>query len=793
MKVPMSWLGEWLKLPWEAAELGARLTMAGFELEAIEPAAPPFSGVVVAQILAAARHPQADKLQVCQVSTGTGAALQIVCGAPNARAGLRTALAMVGAELPGGLKIGAASLRGVESRGMLCSAKELGLTDAAAGIIELPDDAPLGASLRDYLQLDDSTLELNVTANRGDAMSILGVAREVAALSGIALQAPAGAAVGNVLAERQSVRLEAAAACPRFVGRIIRGIDNTRPTPLWLRERLRRAGVRSISPAVDVTNYVLLELGQPMHAYDLAKVRGDIVARMARPAEALTLLDGRAATLDADMVVIADDDGAVGMAGVMGGERTAVSAATQDVFLEVAWFAPESIRGRARRLGLHTDASQRFERGVDPSGQARAMERATGLLLAIAGGRPGPLVVTEEPAGLPVRAAVRLRRDRLTRLLGVAVPDGQVSTILQNLQMQVTLTADGWSVVPPPHRFDIAIEEDLIEEVARIKGFAAIPERPAKRQQIFLPLPEALPQERSVLEALIARGYHESITFAFVDPALQELLFPQIETLALANAIASDQSVMRVSLWPGLVRAALENQRRQQDRIRLCSHGARFLVQAGKVSEVDSLAGIAMGKRLPEQWGSSESREPLDFFDAKADLQALLSGTGAAAESRFEAATLACLHPGRTARILRNGAAVGWLGELHPRLVRELGFTATPVLFELDVVALQVRLPQGREISRFPQVRRDLAIVLPENVTFSDLRERVVLAGSGSLRNVRLFDVYRGAGIEKGRKSVALGLIFQDISRTLTDDEVDRAVAAVVADLRENLDARIRE
>ncbi len=793
MKVPMSWLSEWVKLPWDAAELGARLTMAGFELEAIEPAAPPFTGVVVAQILATARHPQADKLQVCQVSTGSGAPLQIVCGAPNARAGLRTALAMVGAQLPGGLQIGAASLRGVESRGMLCSAKELGLTEATAGIIELPDDAPPGVSLREYLQLDDSTLELNVTANRGDAMSIIGVAREVAALSGTPLQAPAGAAVGNVLAERQSVRLEAAAACPRFVGRIIRGIDNTRPTPLWLRERLRRAGVRSITPAVDVTNYVLLELGQPMHAYDLAKVRGAIVARMARPAEPLTLLDGRAASLDADMVVIADDDGAVGMAGVMGGERTAVSAATRDVFLEVAWFAPESIRGRARRLGLHTDASQRFERGVDPSGQARAMERATALLLAITGGRPGPLVVTEDPAGLPVRSAVRLRRERLTRLLGVAVPDGQVSTIFQNLQMQVTSTADGWTVVPPPHRFDIAIEEDLIEEVARIKGFAAIPERPAKRQQIFLALPEALPPERSVLEALVARGYHESITFAFVDPALQALLFPQIETLALANAIASDQSVMRVSLWPGLVSATLENQRRQQDRIRLCSHGTRFLVQAGKVSEVDSLAGLATGRRLPEQWGSSESREPLDFFDAKADLQALLAGTGAAEEFSFQPQTLSCLHPGRTARILRNGTAVGWLGELHPRLVRELGFTGAPVLFELDVVALQVKLPQGRDISRFPQVRRDLAIVLPENVTFSDLRERVVLAGSGSLRNVRLFDVYRGAGIEKGRKSVALGLIFQDISRTLTDDEVDRAVAAVVADLRENLDARIRE
>ena len=793
MKVPISWLREWVKLPWDAAELGSRLTMAGLELEALEPAAPPFSGVVVAQIVSAVHHPQADKLRVCQVSTGAGPELQIVCGAPNARAGLRTALAVVGAELPGGLKIGAASLRGVESRGMLCSAKELGIADATLGIIELPADAPLGTSLREYLQLDDSTLELNVTANRGDAMSIMGVAREVAALSGAPLHAPAGAAVGNVLAERQSVRLEAAVACPKFVGRIIRDIDNSRATPIWLRERLRRAGVRSISPAVDVTNYVLLELGQPMHAYDLAKVKGAIVARMARAAEPFTLLDGREVTLEADMVVIADEAGAVGVAGIMGGERTAVTSATRDVFLEVAWFAPDAIRGRARRLGLHTDASQRFERGVDPSGQARAMEHATALLLAIVGGKPGPLVATEDPAGLPVRAAVRLRRERLTRLLGVAVPDGQVTSIFQNLQMQVTSTSEGWTVVPPPHRFDIAIEEDLVEEVARIMGFSAIPERPAKHQQIFLPLPEALPPERSLLEALVARGYHETITFAFVDPALQGLLFPDTETLALANAIASDQSVMRVSLWPGLVHAALENQRRQQDRIRLFGHGARFVVQAGQVSEVDSLAAIAAGRRLPEQWGSSESREPVDFFDAKADLQALVSATGAADEFSFEAGTLSCLHPGRTARVMRSGAEAGWLGELHPRLVRELGFTQAPVLFELDVVALQVTVPRGREISRFPQVRRDLAIVLPENVTFSALRERVVLSGSSSLRNVRLFDVYRGQGIEEGRKSIALGLIFQEISRTLTDDEVDRAVAAVVADLRENLDARIRE
>lgn len=793
MRVPISWLQEWVTVPWGAAELGSRLTMAGLELDAIEPAAPPFTGVVVARIVEALPHPQADKLRVCQVTTGSGPVLQIVCGASNARAGLRTALATVGAELPGGIAIKAAKLRGVESRGMLCSSRELGLGEGNPGILELSQDAPLGASLREYLKLDDTTIELNVTANRGDAMSVIGVAREVAALGGGALQAPAVAAVAPVLPDRQPVRLEAPDACPRFAGRIIRGIDNTRPTPVWLRERLRRAGVRSISPAVDVTNYVLLELGQPMHAYDLAKVEGTIAARMARPAESLTLLDGRHVALDPDMLVIADEAGPVGAAGVMGGERTAVSATTRDLFLEVAWFAPESIRGRARRLGLHTDASQRFERGVDPAGQLRAMERATALLLEMAGGRPGPVVMTEEPARLPVRSPVTLRRARLTRLLGIAVPDGQVNSIFQSLQMQVAAAGEGWSVTPPPHRFDIAIEEDLVEEVARIMGFDAVPERPATRQQVFLPLPEAVAPERAYLETLVGRGYHEIITFAFVDPALQGALFPQVETLALANAIASDLSVMRISLWPGLLRAALENQRRQQDRIRLFSHGARFVVTQGTLSEVDSLAGIALGRRLPEQWGSSDARESHDFFDSKADLTALLAGTGAADEFSFEAATLPCLHPGRSARVLRSGAAVGWIGELHPRLIRELGFHQAPVLFEMDVVALRVALPQGREISRFPQVRRDLAVVVPEKVSFSALRERVVLSGSSFLRNVRLFDVYRGAGIEEGRKSIALGLIFQEISRTLTDDEVDRAVAAVVADLRENLDARIRE
>ena len=805
MKVPYAWLSEWVAVPWEARELGSRLTMAGFEFEGIEPAAPEFSGVVVAEIFSAERHPQADKLQVCRVSTGQGEPLQIVCGASNARAGLKSALAVVGAKLPGDVRIKAAKLRGVESFGMLCSARELGLAESSAGILELPADAPVGRSLREYLQLDDAVLELNITPNRGDAMSIIGIAREVAALSGKELSGPDITPVGATRRDTFPIVLDAPAACPKFVGRVIRGVNNKATTPVWMRERLRRAGIRSISPVVDVTNYVMLELGQPMHAYDLGKLHGEIHARMGRAGEKVELLDGQTVEVDADVLVIADTEGAVGLAGIMGGQRTAVSPDTTDVFLEVAYFAPDAILGRARRWGLVTDASQRFERGVDPAHQERAMERATALILSIAGGSTGPMVVAQHAEHLPQRAPVELRRSQLRRLLGFDVEPARVQQTLQALQMTVEPTQQGWRVTPPPHRFDITIEPDLIEEVARIVGYDAIPETDALAPQRFRSLPEEVPQERVLLEALAMRGYQEAITFAFVDPALQGRLFPDRPALVLANPIASDMSVMRVSLWPGLLHAALENQRRQQDRIRLFEHGARFVVDAGasaggaqgeqRVQEVESLAGIACGLRLPEQWGlPRELRTPVDFYDVKGDVEALIAATGAEASLTFEAAELPCLHPGRTARIQRDGRTVGWIGELHPALVRELGFMTAPVLFELDVqTALRVERPSYREISRFPHVRRDLAVIVDESVALSALLERVTLTASGLLRTCRVFDVYRGPGIESGRKSVALGLIFQDISRTLTDEDVDRAVDAIVADLRVSLNAKIRE
>ncbi len=834
MRVPYTWLAEWVDVPWQGAELGSRLTMAGFELEALETAAPPFTHVIVAEIVEAVRHPQADKLQVCKVATGTGEPVQIVCGAPNARAGLKSALAIPGASLPGDLHIKAAKLRGVESFGMLCSAKELGLSDASNGIVELPADAPVGQSLREYLSLDESIIELSVTANRGDAMSIVGVAREVAALTSKPLleRAPEGSPFGGgavggggdaasrgsgsagaaggarfapvtaTIQDTFPVHLDAKTQCPKFAGRVIRGVNNKATSPVWLRERLRRCGVRSISPVVDVTNYILLELGQPMHAYDLSKLRGEIRVRLAKENEKITLLDGRTVEAAPDVLFITDAEGPVGAAGIMGGERTSVAAETTDVFLEVAYFAPEAIRGRGRRWGLVTDAGQRYERGVDPALQERAIERATALLLQIAGGQPGPVTVAQSQENLPTRASVKLRKSQLQRLLGATIDPARVTSTLTSLQMQVEEVGDGWIVKPPTYRFDIAIEADLIEEVARIVGLDAIGETDALAPQLFSSLPEEIPGERATLETLTSRGYYEAINYAFTDPAHQARLFPERPGLALANALSADLSVMRVSLWPGLLNNVLLNQRRQQDRVRLFEHGTRFEAQkGGGTREIDTLAGVAAGPRLPEQWGlTKEARANVDFFDVKADVEALIAGSGAPEEFTFHApdaaggiSPLACLHPGRSARIRRKGVEVGWIGELHPTLVRDMDFTYTPVLFELDVESLAVSRPQFEELSRFPSVRRDIAVVLDEAVPLSALRERVVLAASSLLRTFRVFDVYRGPGVESGRKSVALGLIFQDITRTLTDEDADRAVASIVAELRVSLNAKIRE
>ena len=797
MKISLSWLREWVEPGCDAATLGQRLTLAGFELEGLAPAAPAFSGVVVGEVLSAEQHPNADKLRVCQVSAG-GEPVQVVCGAPNARVGIKVPFATVGAVLPGGINIKQAKLRGVDSHGMLCSASELGLSTERTGLMELPATLAAGQCFRAALDLDDVVLELNLTPNRGDALSVRGVSREVAVLLDKPLCTHQPAAVVAVHADTFPVSLLAPDACPRFLGRVLKGLNPAAVTPGWMIERLRRAGVRAISPTVDVTNYVMLELGQPMHAYDLGRLSGGIQVRWAAAAEKLVLLDGSEIELAADELVIADASGPVGLAGVMGGDRSGiVPGATTNVFLEVAWFAPHAIAGRARRHGLHTDASQRFERGVDPALQAAAMERATGLLLEICGGAAGPVVVAEEAAKLPLRAPVVLRRTRLDRVLGIAVPAERVEAILVALGMKVAVSSDGWQVVPPSWRFDVAIEEDLIEEVARVFGYDAIPEQDAPVPQVLPALSERrLPRER-LTNRLVDLGYQEAITYSFVEPGLQATLFPGTAALTLANPISADLAQMRVSLWPGLIRALKENQSRQQANARLFEMGSRFDMTGGALVEIPSLAGLLAGEVAPEQW--ADKSRVADFFDLKGDVEAVLAAGGLLQPAdisalQFVSAALPCLHPGRSARIEKAGKPIGWLGELHPRLQKELALTAAPLLFELDLGdLLDAELPHYREISRFPAVRRDLALVVEEGVAMETLLSHVKVAARGFLQSVTVFDIYRGQGVKKGFKSVALALVLQDTSRTLTDDDVESTVSTVIERLKQQAGAELRE
>jgi phenylalanyl-tRNA synthetase beta chain len=768
--------------------------LAGLEVESVTPVAPPFTGVVVGQVLECSRHPDAEKLSVCQVTTDGTNRLQIICGAKNVRAGLKVAVAMDGAVLPQEVHIKRTKLRGLESNGMLCSSRELGLGDEHDGIMELPEALKLNSQLREALDLDDVMLEVNATPNRGDCMSVFGIARDYTAAQDRRYLSFAPKPVTAAHQDVFPVSLQAGDACPVFVSRVIRGVKADAPSPPWLRERLRRVDINSISAAVDVTNFVMMELGQPMHAYDLAKLDKGITVRMAKANESITLLDDKEHELDGEFLVIADESGAVGVAGVMGGRPTAISDATTDVLLESAHFSPNAIAGRARRLGLFTDASQRFERGVDPNLAALAIERATALLLEVAGGSPGPVQVTRTLAAPVTEEWVGLRRDRITRLLGAAVPDVEVGSVLGAISEKVESTPTGWRALRPSHRFDIRIEADLIEEVARLRGFDSIAEFHAVAPQIAGDATEKQVSHERVLNAIADRGYREVITYTFVDPALQRSLFPGTPALALANPLSAELGEMRVSLWTGLLHTCRENLRRQQNRVRLFELGNKFVVHSGAnpLREVETLAGIATGQRLPEQWGSA--KEALDFYDVKADVVDVLALTGDAASIRFEAATLPVLRPGRAAQIFRGDTAIGWLGELHPQIAKELNLSTTVFLFELEMtLAFACKPLEFHKISKFPSVRRDLAIVVDETVPLAVLRENVTFSASGLLNELRVFDVYRGPNVETGRKSIALGLILQDSSRTLTDDDADAVVARVVARLRDVLSATIRD
>jgi phenylalanyl-tRNA synthetase beta chain len=788
MKISLQWLSEWAAISSNIPELSHTLTMAGLEIEGQSLAAPTMSGVVVAEVLATAKHPDAEKLSVCRVNDGQQE-VQIVCGASNVRAGIKVPLATVGAMLPGGLEIKKAKLRGVESFGMLCSAKELGLAEESSGLLELPAGLPVGQSLVAALHLDDTILEINLTPNRGDCMSVLGVAREVAAQSRQSLQLPTQANVAATHQQVHPVRIESS-GCSKFVSRVITGIQRGARSPWWLRERLRRAGVRSVSAAVDITNYVMLELGQPMHAYDLNKLQGGLVIRQANANEQVTLLDGRAITLTPDVLVIADEQRALALAGVMGGLDSAISDETVDVLLEVAYFEPDAIAGRGRRYGLVTDASQRFERGVDPNLQERAIERATQLLLECTGGSAGPVQVSGRNS-VWARPAIPLRHARISRILGHQISANEIERILSGLGMLSSETQSGvWNVVPPSWRFDIAIEEDMIEEVARIYGYDNIPSVPAATPQVLQPISEQhTPVERCALQ-LVDRGYQEAITYSFTDPVIQSILFPQHAALALANPISAELGVMRLSLWPGLVKALLENQRRQQPRVRLFEVGRKFSADGQQETQV--IAGLVSGLAMPKQWSAAATA--VDFYDAKADVEALLSLTGYGAEFTFSSGVHSALHPGQTAMISRNGQAIGWLGALHPQASKALDLLSPTFVFELELAAsFKAQVPEYTEISRLPVVRRDLALVIDEAVQFSAIDAVVREAEPALLKELSVFDVYRGPGVEKGKKSIALGLSLQDTSHTLTDVEIETVITRIVEQLVQRLDARLRD
>jgi len=789
MKFSENWLRQHVRIDADRERLAAALTAIGLEVEEVAELGGALDGVTVARIVECAKHPEADRLQVCQVDTGRER-LQIVCGAPNARPGLVAPLATIGAQV-GALTIKAAKLRGVESHGMLCSAKELGLDEDASGLLELPDDAPIGTPLAEYLSLPDARFELKLTPNRADCFSVRGIAYDVAAALGAQVEPLDVAPVAARSSAALPVELHAGADAPRYCGRVIEGVDAAVPTPVWMAERLRRAGVRPVSFLVDVTQYVMLELGQPMHAFDRDALRGPVGVRRARDGETLTLLDGREVALDGEFLVITDAERAVALAGVMGGFDTRVTEATRNVFLESAHFAPSAIIGRARRLGMHTDASHRFERGVDPELPRLALEYATRLILDHAGGTPGPVVETALPEHLPRPACVRLRRARLARVLGLTIGDGEVERILRALGFEVSADAEGWAVRAPTRRFDVAIEEDLIEEIARIHGYDAVP---ATLPQGTVPLrvaSETRVDEDELRRHLAARDFLEAVNFAFVDAALLEAWDASAQAVPLANPLSAELAVMRTRLLPGLVAALARNVARQQTRVRLFELGRVFAAGADGEAprETPRVAAVACGEAEAEQWGLPA--RAVGFHDLKGDLDSLAALCGATLE--YRPAAPAWAHPGRAAEVLREGRAIGFIAELHPRLLRRLDLDHAVVAFELDLEPLLSRpLPRARAGSKYPSVRRDLAFVVAETVPWSALEATIRAAAGPSLRDLVLFDRYQGKGVETGFRSLATGLILQEESRTLTDRDVDTAVAAVMSALEREHGARIR-
>lgn len=792
MKFSEQWLRSWVNPQVSHAELVARLSMVGLEVDGVEPVAGQFSGVVVGEVLSTEQHPDADKLRVCQVTNGSET-FQVVCGAPNVRPGLKVPFAMIGSVLPGDFKIKKAKLRGVESNGMLCSASELQISEDNSGLMELAAEAPVGTDIRAALNLDDSSIDIGLTPNRGDCLSVAGLAREVGAIYGAPVVSVDVAPVDAVHQEVRSVEVLTQAACPRYLGRVIRNVDPSRPTPSWMVERLRRSGIRSIDAIVDVTNYVMLELGQPLHAFDLAEINTGIRIRMAEEGETLVLLDGQTIKLRPDTLVIADHRRALAIAGVMGGEHSSVSADTQDIFLESAYFDSIALAGKARSYGLHTDASHRYERGVDPELTRRAMERATALLLESVGGEPGPVIEVLDEQALPQTAPIVLRSERINQMLGLELINDQVEKILGPLGLHLTSEGEGvWRVGVPSHRFDISIEVDLIEEIGRLYGYDRLPVRYPQARLAPSSTPEGRVTVPSLRRLLVARGYQEAITYSFIDPKLFELFSPNIQPLMLANPISVEMSAMRASLWPGLITALQYNLNRQQTRVRLFENGLRFVGQLDELKQEAVLAGVVTGARFSEAW--SNGRDTVDFYDVKADVEALLNGAGSEQSFSFVSGEHSALHPGQCARIERGGRQVGYLGSLHPQLAANLGIDQPVYLFELLLSEIiERRLPRFAELSRFPEVRRDLAILISREVAAEAVLGSIRDAAGEYLTDLKLFDVYQGKGIDPLSKSVAVGLTWQHPSRTLNDDEVSSAMQQILASLEKRFNATLRK
>jgi phenylalanyl-tRNA synthetase beta chain len=803
MKFSESWLREWVNPAISSDELAHQITMAGLEVDAVEPVAGKFSGVLIGEVVECGPHPDADKLQVTKINLGPdfndGELVDIVCGAKNCRLGLKVAVATVGAVLPGDFKIKKAKLRGVPSHGMLCSESEIGLSDSSDGIMELASDAPIGKCVREYLDLNDVTIDVDLTANRGDCLGLKGLAREVGVLNSLSVTEPTITAVTPTIDDTVAITLSAEKACPRYLGRVIKNININAQTPLWMVEKLRRCGTRSIDPVVDVTNYVLLEQGHPMHAFDLAAIEGAINVRYANEGETLVLLDENEVKLSTQTLVIADDAKALAMAGIFGGLASGVTGESKDIFLESAFFAPLAILGKARQYGLHTDASHRYERGIDPQLQRDAMERATTLLLEIVGGEAGPIVEAVSIENIPAEKTVALRRSKLDGRIGHHINDEKVSEILTRLGFAVTENGTSeekvWTVVVPAYRFDISIEVDLIEEVARIFGYNNIPNVSPKATLAMREQREAQLPLSKLRNVLVNRSYQEAITYSFVDPKVQIQLHPGQATMTLPHPISSEMSEMRVSLWTGLLQSVIYNQNRQQGRVRLFETGLRFIpdesVENG-VRQDNMIAGVLSGQRSEEHWDIEKAAT--DFYDIKSDVEALLGLTNNVSEFVFSKAEVDALHPGQTAAIHKNGVLVGHVGALHPELERKLGLNGRTLVFELLLSEVCTQnIPQARDISRFPANRRDIAVVVDEQVSANKVLQLIEKVGGNYLVDLNLFDVYQGNGIEAGFKSLAIAMILQDNNKTLEEKDITDVVNRVVDTLKTELNASLRD